>query len=246
MNIQDEYPITQAIELFENTYTARRIASLLSSHGHFCCSIKHLQALHAEIFCDFPKAWVNFECFDELPSEYLEFSPGTFREPAERYNPHMKFRRYGDRDIYTFYSCATAQDFAEVEAQLDALEIARLRERPLPEKIQIIGHCYEMLDFLHPFQDGNSRTVRTFVLQLAEALEVSLNWDCLTAPALFGARDLNLLRRSVGYFDGEAEVRAREGLAFLEKNQCLGLQSLLAQAGVVEEGAPPCAPKLPH
>ncbi|WP_353744070.1 MULTISPECIES: Fic family protein [Pseudomonas] len=40
-----------------------------------------------------------------------------------------------------------------------------------------IGKLYSQLDFIHPFSDGNSRTLREFSRQLAEASNYRLDWE---------------------------------------------------------------------
>lgn len=219
-------------EKYQNSFTSANIARIKKQSSPQEFSLEHLQNLHREIFKDFPQAWFAKDAADffvDLPPEYIEFTPGAFRQPSVKYNPWSKLRTYEEkRSIYTYYSCADKEDFAKVSTLLSSLDIEALRVAPVSEKIKTVVEVYEELDFLHPFMDGNSRTNRLFVLQLADAIELPLTWDKVSRQDLYAARDLNLLLKSKGYY-ADTEVRGYiyEGLDFLREQGYLGLQNLL-------------------
>jgi cell filamentation protein len=58
---------------------------------------------------------------------------------------------------------------------------------------------YSELDAIHPFRDGNSRCLRAFVSDLAQAAGYRLRWASLSHAAeqrqqLYHARDLAVMR----------------------------------------------------
>lgn len=52
-----------------------------------------------------------------------------------------------------------------------------LRQVPI---ITLLAHYYGELNVVHPFREGNGRTIRAFLRQLAAAAEYRLNWSVLS------------------------------------------------------------------
>ena len=61
----------------------------------------------------------------------------------------------------------------------DNRRLDTLRDLSLVQFAIRMGQLYADLDYLHPFSEGNSRTLRTFTRQLAR--EVGFNWIGLRA-----------------------------------------------------------------
>lgn len=62
-----------------------------------------------------------------------------------------------------------------------------------------IGRIYSNLDYIHPFEEGNSRTLREFTRQLALESGYDLDWSIFNASPigrdlLYVARDLSVDR----------------------------------------------------
>jgi cell filamentation protein len=64
---------------------------------------------------------------------------------------------------------------------------------------QRLAFYYSELDAIHPFRDGNSRTLRAFTSDLAQSAGYRLDWAPIAQTAeqrrrLFHARDLAVMR----------------------------------------------------
>ncbi|RYF09248.1 MAG: hypothetical protein EOO77_24280 [Oxalobacteraceae bacterium] len=87
-----------------------------------------------------------------------------------------------------------------------------LRGLSTPDFVSTISKLYGDLDHLHPFSEGNSRTLRSFTRQLAEQTGHELDWNltnanAVTRDALYKARDIEVLRRTYPAIDA---VRASQ------------------------------------
>lgn len=203
-------------------------------------SLDTLKKVHATMFRDFPNAWFAEEVknyFDFLPSHYFDFEPGKFREPSTKYNPWCKIRKYPNTKIYTFYSCADTDDYKRVSSFLNSLDQNEIKKCDLDTKINKIVELYNELDFFHIFQDGNSRTLRTFTRNFAKSIGIYLDWDKVDIHDLYAARDLNLLSKSKQYFKDNDEVMmyVEEGLRVLKERNSLDLKNLLINNKAVKE-----------
>jgi len=81
-----------------------------------------------------------------------------------------------------------------------------LRGLSTPDFVRTISKLYGDLDHLHPFSEGNSRTLRSFTRQLAEQTGHELDWNitnanAVTRDALYKARDIEVLRRTYPAID---------------------------------------------
>lgn len=75
------------------------------------------------------------------------------------------------------------------------ISIKELSTLTLKEFAQNLTTLYSKLDYIHPFHEGNSRTLRTFTYLLAKECAYTLNWnttnvDSLTRNQLYNARDV--------------------------------------------------------
>ncbi|MDF7671455.1 Fic family protein [Orbaceae bacterium ESL0721] len=230
VDYQEQKAILKA-NRFQGTIVAAAIIDELTKPCNLF-SLDQLKNLHATIFNAFPTIWFDNDVapfFEDLPSEYLAFSPGKYRNASSLYDPWMKQRHYKNGDIYTFYSCADIEDYAKVAKLLDNVDIKTLKHLNNEEKIDKLVAIYNEIDFLHPFQDGNSRTNRLFISKLASAIGIVIDWSLLTQEELFAARDINLLQKSKYYYRENSEVLAyiKSGIKFLEDHKTLDLKRLL-------------------
>ncbi|WP_051979398.1 Fic/DOC family protein [Edaphobacter aggregans] len=74
-----------------------------------------------------------------------------------------------------------------------------LKDLPVEQFAKRLAHFYGEIDAVHPYRDGNSRTLRLFTTDLAKEAGHSLDWDrTLHTDAdrnkLFQARDLAVMR----------------------------------------------------
>lgn len=93
-----------------------------------------------------------------------------------------------------------------------------------------LSQLYASLDHLHPFEDGNSRTIRKFMMEVADKLGFDLNWEHTnrednSVDELYKARDLEVISKSFPNLTkdslkhaGKDEFEAYDSLSFLKKN----------------------------
>jgi cell filamentation protein len=97
-------------------------------------------------------------------------------------------------NFFVAYSPMNAASQAKIEDVLKDAKPAKLAQLDTPEFTKTIAKVYAELDYLHPFADGNSRTLRTFTKQLANEAGYELDWERFnrsagTRDALYVARD---------------------------------------------------------
>jgi fido (protein-threonine AMPylation protein) len=179
----------------------------------------HLREVHRRIFQDLP-----------------HHNPGEYRPDAAG---HVKERRL-ESEPRTQYPVVYALR-PEVDARLGAVlsELRggdALKGLSTPDFTAAMTKLYGDLDHLHPFSEGNSRTLRTFTRQLAAETGQSLDWDAtnanaVTRDALYKARDIEVLHRtypgvdavSLSQQDGDRGLlKARETLQLLDGADRLG------------------------
>ncbi len=144
----------------------------------------HLQEIHRRIFQDFP-----------------HHNPGKYRPDARG---HVKEHRLEANRAVSYPVHYALRP--EVDTRLDRV-LSELRGgdalkglTPL-EFAGAMAKAYGDLDYLHPFSEGNSRTLRSFTKQLAEHVGHYLDWsatnaDAVTRDNLYMARDIEVLHRA--------------------------------------------------
>lgn len=144
----------------------------------------HLREVHRRIFEGKP---------EHNPGEYRPDAPGHVKDrrlesdPAVVYPVHYALRPEVDARLETVLSELRGGD--------------ALRGLSPSDFAMSMTKVYGDLDYLHPFSEGNSRTLRTFTKQLAEHVGQNLDWSATNANAvtrddLYMARDNEVLRRA--------------------------------------------------
>lgn len=149
--------------------------------GNF--DLSHLLQIHAFIFQDSPAC---------LPGQLRPHTPSWVKcrtLECENLSYHVPY--YAGADL--------AQQLERALARMR--EAGLLQARPLDEFAALLATHYAELDYLHPFIEGNSRTLRTFTRQLASQTELVLDWgasagDTQARDTLYKARDVAVLRRA--------------------------------------------------
>lgn len=143
----------------------------------------HLREVHRRIFQDMPRLG------------FSAVTPGQYRPEVASGN-WMKQRGLATMsgDCFVAYSPMGAASRARIEEVLLRADPGHLAGLDTPAFTMATAQIYAELDYLHPFADGNSRTLRTFTKQLANAAGYELDWerfDCSagTRDALYIARD---------------------------------------------------------
>lgn len=143
---------------------------------------------------------INRHLFQDLPGlGYSDVTPGIYRDPVEAGQDWIKQRRLESMNDGTFvaYSrmdLAAQKQIGAVLSNVDPNSLAQLNK---PDFTETIARLYIELDYLHPFRDGNSRTLRAFTRQLAEEAGYTLEWDKFNVSphsrdVLYIGRDLSV------------------------------------------------------
>jgi len=197
----------QSAEELEKILTDRRVAELASKPPPEVFNTDTLRATHRHIFQDFRK-------FDQL----LSPSPGEFRDPL-RSGDWSKMRDLQSVPLrsYTCYSPMDAASRAELDDVLKTAQPERLSKLPPKEFAKEISALYAHLDYIHPFENGNSRTLRTFTKNLARASGYSLQWETLAKTP----QDQDLLALARDRATGEIakdRLRNEDNAPFIESS----------------------------
>lgn len=209
----------------EAFYTARRLTELRLRPVDGRFDVAHLREINRRIFQDLPG--LGFE----------DVTPGVFRPPAPSNRDWVKHRSLESIGVssYVAYSPMDLDSQTLLAERLSEVDPARLREMPTDTFVRFIAKLYTDLDYMHPFGDGNSRTLREFTRQLADEAGFDLRWETFGRTkggrdVLYVARDLSVNRQAL------AQVRqddTRRDLTFtldqLEGNR--DLTGLLRSAG---------------
>ncbi|MDP3653513.1 MAG: Fic family protein [Rhodoferax sp.] len=150
----------------------------------------HLQEIHRRIFQDSP-----------------QHRPGQFRTFTPAYIKMRCLESTGHRYRVTY---APAQ---EMQTQLDQVlgalaDAESWRGLNVEDFSRHMANLYGDLDYLHPFIEGNSRSLRVFTAQWACTVGYQLHWgtasaDAATRDRLYVARDLEVTARAFPGLDFE-------------------------------------------
>jgi cell filamentation protein len=172
----------------EGRFTEARILELKFKpvSGNF--DIAHLKEINRRIFQDLLRI-AGFE----------GVTPGRFRTPVPEGREWMKQRGLSTMDgpFFVAYFRMDEAAQARLDQALAGAKPAELRALNIEDFTRPIGRLYAELDHAHPFSDGNSRTLRTFISQLARDAGYAIDWDGFArSPAdrdlLYIARDLSV------------------------------------------------------
>jgi cell filamentation protein len=182
---------------------------------------QHLKRIHGHIFQDF-----------------AEYQPGRYREPQRQHPQYVKSRRLEVALTRHHVHYLPHVFAARVDQVLHAFDgVAGLRGLPLDQAADKLAALYGDLDHAHPFVEGNSRTLRTFTVQLAQEAGYRLDWgtaaaDALARDRLYVARDVAVTQRA---FPGLDRQRAMSTDSRAEYEAYLNVIARHAQAPMLRE-----------
>lgn len=147
--------------------------------------VAHLREVHRRIFQDSP-----------------QHGPGDYRPAMPVNSPYYKSRMLESSGYRYNVAYAPSNDLNGTLSKV-------LRELGGADGLKGLNHdqftarmakLYGDLDHIHPFGEGNSRTLRVFTSQLAQEAGFSLDWgtskaDALSRDRLYVARDLAVTER---------------------------------------------------
>lgn len=178
----------------EGLLTSVRILELQTHPVQGQFDTAHLREVHRRIFQDL-----------------AHHHPGAFRADAPGHFKMRELESTGERHVVGY---ARGREIGERLAQVlgelrggDALK--GLTADGFAERM---GRLYGDLDHIHPFREGNSRTLREFTRELAGQVGYDLDWhstgaDAQTRDRLYIARDREVLER---LYPGLDEARSME------------------------------------
>lgn len=134
--------------------------------------------------------------------ELKEYKPGTFRNPAPAGDLNVSSRELksqGDRTIYSMRSYMDNNALIRFDYALNLIKPEELKKLNTKEFTNRISFIYAVLDYTHPFYDGNSRTFRTLTELVAKQAGYELNWkkiasDQYLRDELYCARSIEVNR----------------------------------------------------
>ncbi len=183
-------PDKQQIEQREGALTFARIGELDDNPVKGKFDAAHLKEIHRRIFQDLPH---------HAPGEYRPDAPAHIKARAleglgHRYHVHYAPRSEVDAGVEKVLSEFGGPD------SLRGLNAEQFSGR--------MAKLYGDLDHLHPFKEGNSRTLRAFTAQLAREAGHELDWNTTNADAasrdrLYIARDKEVMQRAFPGLDQE-------------------------------------------
>lgn len=210
-------------ELDEARLTGARVIQIAYDPVPGRFDAAHLREINRRIFQDMPGAG------------YPDVTPGQYR-PAIASGDWMKSRKLetyaGDSAVAYSRMDAAAQE--KLDAVLKGADPQSLAILDTTSFTSAMADLYTRLDHLHPFPDGNSRTLRVFTKQLAAASGYNLDWerfnrDAATREGLYVARDKSV--NDIALPDMYSEQAMRQVIASMAQfRQAPNLHQLLAGA----------------
>lgn len=164
----------------EALLTATRQAELVLDPVRGSFDVDHLREVHRRIFQDLPH---------HGPGEFRPDAPGHFKDRLLE----------SSRDTVLVPYALRPETDRMLGPTLDMLKGGKAFEGfDMLEMSEAMAQTYARLDYLHPFREGNSRTLRTFTEQLARETGHRLDWGTTNANAktrdeLYIARDLAVI-----------------------------------------------------
>lgn len=166
----------------EGLLTANRISELREQPVEGQFDTAHLREVHRRIFQDLAH---------HHPGEFRADTPGHFKM--------RELEGSGERHVVGY---VRGNEIGErLDQVLDGLHGGNALEGlKADEFAERMGKLYGDLDHIHPFREGNSRTLREFTRELAEQVGHNLDWystgaDAQTRDRLYIARDREVLER---------------------------------------------------
>jgi cell filamentation protein len=188
----------------EKLLTDRRVRELQTNPPPAEFNVETLRATHAYIFQDYPK----YDLATPKPGEFRHYV-----HPAEGdWAKNRALVAIPNGTSVVCYSPMAENDLKELESVLKEAQPARLKKLPTKEFGEAISKLYAKLDYIHPFYEGNSRTLRTFTRQIARASGYRLEWEKFNQSEaardfLYIARDRAVGELAVNHIRRDSNLR---------------------------------------
>ncbi|MFU2082567.1 Fic family protein [Gallibacterium anatis] len=146
-----------------------------SIKGNF--DLEHLEKINAYIFQDSPEVAGKFR-------------PEVKINSNELWNKKRYYAGFGT--IIVCYSPMDSKSIKEAETVLNSIDINYLKTLGKDDFAKEIADIYKKMDYIHPFPDGNSRTLREFTRTLAQEAGFKLDWSKCSQTEIYLARDFEV------------------------------------------------------
>ncbi|MDR2000320.1 MAG: Fic family protein [Zoogloeaceae bacterium] len=184
------------LEQHELFLSLLRIVELERNPVHGSFDAAHLREINRRIFQD--------------ASGAARRGIGEYRPPVPEGKDWLKARKLGTVEdlVYVAYARMDEYAIARLDKVLAGANPDGFRGLGISEFVQRFAALYAELDYIHPFSDGNSRTLRTFTKQLAKKAGYDVPWEQFSRDAtgrdlLYIARDLSVNRLAMPNIQGE-------------------------------------------
>lgn len=201
----------------EGRFVTRRLLELREYPLRGVFNSTYLKNIHRYLFQDMSKvgdAWAK------------EYTPGEFRPPRAEGKPWIKRRHITrvERDFYIAYSNMDSTVIENMDFILGELKFRVLSKLSAEEFAVKIANIYAHMDFVHPFKNGNSYTLREFTSALAIKCDFTLDWSVFakTSDLLYVALLLSVNEIALPHItDSAAQNALAKSSNALRKNQQL-------------------------
>ena len=210
-------PDDELRQRLEGALTSSRIAELkvYPVAGNF--DVEHLREVNRRIFQDLPAAG------------FPECTPGEYRTPVQPGVDWQKCRVLDSAPGQFFVAYSKMDEAAQrrLETTLAQVQPDQLEQLSPKEFAHAISKLYSELDYIHPFLDGNSRTLRSFTAQLADTAGYRIEWERFDTAQqgrdkLYIARDLAVNKiAKLGIEQPKTMMRVVSSMDRLEGNRNL-------------------------
>ncbi|MFC0308786.1 Fic family protein [Gallibacterium trehalosifermentans] len=156
---------------------------------------------------------------------------GKFRDEVIHGKHWQKERNYkGFGKILVSYSRMTTEDILTLKKLLNSIDMNKLKRLNKADFAKEITNLYQQLDYIHPFPDGNSRTLREFTRLLSEECGYKLDWSKAKQNELYLGRDYEVNNIAIAKSTDPTLVERLqdENKAILAHKQYKPLQSLIS------------------
>lgn len=141
---------------------------------------KHLKSIHAYLFQDSEK----------------ERSAGLFRPEKDDVHSKNRSETYSIRKPFYYEPLPNENKVDSIIKQANE----KLTSSKSPnEKVHILSNLYTELDYQHPFVEGNSRTIRTFLEHIAQKHGIEIDWRSTAhnKDEFYRARDFEIAKKNI-------------------------------------------------
>lgn len=154
------------------------------------------------------------------------YAPGSLRPALTEYEIRTKQRYVESKNIVTvaIYSRMNNETQQAADAMLKSINVEELSKLSCDEFSSAMANLYADLDFCHPFEDGNSRTLRAFIAEVANESGFKIDWKRYShskkvEEELYAARDVEVNTIALNCMNiGHFKVVAEESINALRQD----------------------------